>query len=255
MPNKILVIENTHVIPGEGYGKSVKGLGDLTTDVHYFLKKPKEFKLVLFVGGEDVDPSLYGESSPLDMCASNLKRDRSEKVIFKHALNNNISMIGICRGFQFLNVMAKGRLMHHINRHAGSVHSFDSYSLKKPIDVNSFHHQMVIPHKDSHVIGWPVDNISNVYYGKDDQSTEWNNPEVEAAIFPEVNACGVQYHPEWLAESSEAFSFFYNLAKNLINLSMNDFIDLYTINLYTKRYESGKQKPNVICARHSDITR
>lgn len=236
MFNKILVLDYTT----NGYGKAVEGLGFLTIDKNLFFKKPEEFVLVLFTGGPDVDPSLYGDTSPFSMCSSDLSRDKVEKTVFQHALINNIPMIGICRGFQFLNVMAKGRLMHHINSHAGTLHLFDGLSLEHPIRVNSFHHQMVIPPIDSHTIGWSPDKLSKIYYGRYDQAEEWNSFETEAVIFPKINACGVQYHPEWMQPTSKGFLFFYNMANKLIELSIDDFVKFYT-----KRSESAE---TAICA-------
>lgn len=245
MLNKILVVDS-HTW---NYGKAVEGLGYLTKDYNQFFETPTAFILILFTGGSDVDPSFYGDTSPLRMCSPYLTRDKFEKTIFCHALSNSIPMIGICRGFQFLNVMAKGRLLHHIDNHAGNIHLFESSILEKPISVNSFHHQMVVPPTNAHIIGQTVKQLSNIHYGKHDQSENWEGPEIEAAIFPEINACGVQYHPEWMQTTSEGFSFFYNLADKLINLPKNQFIEFYT-----KKDKSGKQKPTTICTRSSSIT-
>ena len=212
----------------EDYGKAVKGIGHLTSNCKLFFKFPQKFNLVLFTGGADVDPSFYNDDSPNKLCGSNLARDKFEKTIFKHAINNHIPMIGICRGFQFLNVMAKGRLMHHINGHGGTIHSFSGPSLKEPISVNSFHHQMVIPATNTHVIGHSVDPLPNICYGKYDELEEWHGPGIEAAIFPEINSCGVQYHPEWMLPTSEGFLFFYDMANKLIHWPMDKFIQFYT---------------------------
>lgn len=245
MHKKILVMDN---FP-DTYGRAVKGLGKLTSDYKLFIASPNKFALVLFTGGEDVDPSLYNDTSPYNLCTSNIARDRFEKVVFKQALDNNIRMIGICRGFQFLNVMAGGRLMHHIEGHAGSIHTFDSYNLKKEIKVNSFHHQMVIPNTDAHLIGWSTNNLSDSYYGKDDQKEKWDSPEVESCIFPNINACGVQYHPEWMHETSDGFMFFYNLANRFISWPMEKMIQVYT-----KGNRHDRQKSNVVHTRLSNFT-
>lgn len=249
MNSKILVLEARL---GD-YGKAVKELGRLTNNYQTFFKEPKKFGLVLFTGGADVDPSFYNDTSPLQMCSSNLKRDKFEKTIFQCATINNIPMVGICRGFQFLNVMAKGHLLHHINGHGGTIHSFDSPCLKNPIDVNSFHHQMVIPSTDSYIIGRTKKQLSNIYYGKRDQLEKWENPEVEAAIFPKINACGVQYHPEWMSTTSEGFLFFYEMSKRLVDWTMEQFIHFYTTENKEKN-SNGKNSANIIHTRHSSIT-
>ena len=52
--------------------------------------------IVLFTGGEDVDPSLYGcEKHPTTF--SNLNRDLAEKEIFQKVRPDQLCL-GICRG-------------------------------------------------------------------------------------------------------------------------------------------------------------
>lgn len=250
MNNKILVLES---ILGN-YSAAVEGLGVLTNNCADFFKVPTDFILVLFTGGADVDPSFYNDDSPLNMCRSILSRDNSEKTIFQHALTNNIPMMGICRGFQFLNVMAKGRMMHHINGHAGSVHLFDSPILEEPIRVNSFHHQMSILPEESHIIGWSTNKLSTVYCGKHDQSEKWDGPEVEAAVFPKIGACGVQYHPEWMSPTSEGALFFYKMADKFINSPIDEFVQIYTKNNIKGNKNKSETKSIAVCTRSNNTT-
>lgn len=245
MSRKILVVEDSV----GGYGSAVDGLGKQTNNFKHFFKSPKDFILVMFTGGEDVDPAMYDDTSPQGLCGSRPERDRFERTISKHALTHNIPMIGICRGFQFLNVMAGGRLMHHISGHGGTTHSFDSYGLKTDIMVNSYHHQMVIPNIDSHLIGWSVDKRSKEYYGKNDKLEEWGGPEVEAAIFPKIRACGVQYHPEWMPKKSDGAMFFFNMVNRLLEWPINKLVQFYT-----EEGKDVKRKSDDICSCFSCIT-
>lgn len=248
MTDDILVVDGS---PGL-CGTTVRHFGKVTSNFKRFFKSPKDFILVMFVGGEDVDPSLYNDSSPRHMCSSCLKRDLFEKTILDHAVKYNIPMVGICRGFQFLNVMAGGRLMHHISGHDGGIiHLLDSGCFKdKPIRVNSFHHQMAILNKNSHLIGWSMDKLSDKYYGKEDSVEEWNGPEVEAAIFPSINACGVQYHPEWSSEKS-GLMFFNNMVSRLLRYPMSKskrFIQFY------KGDKKGEHKLRTVRTRFNSTT-
>lgn len=53
-------------------------------------------QIVLFTGGEDVDPSMYGcKKHPSTW--SNIARDLKEKEVFEN-INPNQLMIGVCRG-------------------------------------------------------------------------------------------------------------------------------------------------------------
>ena len=59
--------------------------------------------LVCFTGGADVHPSFYGHSKhPTSRC--DVLRDNEEVEIWEEFVNN-ISMVGICRGGQLLNVL------------------------------------------------------------------------------------------------------------------------------------------------------
>lgn len=222
MPDRILILR------GWGYGHAVSGLGRLTANVRKFMKKPKAFKLVLFTGGEDVDPSFYGDTSPLGVCRYNTTRDRFEQIIFKQALKHGIKMAGICRGLQFLSVMDGGKLVHHLDNHAGVYHGMECLKDNITRKVNSLHHQMVIPSKDSIVVGWSKYKLSGRYFGDGDRKIKLKKPEVEATIMPNILACGVQWHPEMMAEYLEGYKFFREMVKDLLEMDMKDFVEEYT---------------------------
>lgn len=56
----------------------------------------EEADIVLFTGGEDVDPSLYG-CEKFRNTYSNIHRDQQERKVFKHIRKDQLA-IGICRG-------------------------------------------------------------------------------------------------------------------------------------------------------------
>lgn len=65
---------------------------------------------LLFTGGQDVSPELYGEEAlPVcgELCPS---RDRMEKPLLLGAIERDKAVLGICRGFQFLNAALGGKL-------------------------------------------------------------------------------------------------------------------------------------------------
>ena len=65
---------------------------------------------LLFTGGHDVSPSLYGEAPLGDLVLSERKRDSMEKVALDIALSQDKPILGICRGLQFINVYFGGTL-------------------------------------------------------------------------------------------------------------------------------------------------
>ena len=215
------------ILNGPSYGNALGSMGPKETDPEEFLKSPKEFRLVLFTGGSDVTPDLYGHSSPKNLCHCNPMRDALEKKVFEAAVENEIPMAGICRGFQFINVMAGGTLVHHLGGHESCDHYMECQHNGKIINVNSLHHQMVIPPKNAFITGWCPVRLSKIYYGDEDKPMDWAGPEVEAAIFPDIKAFGVQYHPEIMSSISEGYTLFFNMAYDIIYKNICEFVDIY----------------------------
>ena len=56
----------------------------------------KDANIIIFTGGEDVDPSLYKRNRSINTF-SNIKRDLAEKEVFQQIRPDQL-VIGICRG-------------------------------------------------------------------------------------------------------------------------------------------------------------
>jgi gamma-glutamyl-gamma-aminobutyrate hydrolase PuuD len=216
------------VLNGPRYSLALSGLGDIEYGTRGLFSRPQDYAMVLFTGGADVDPKFYNESSPQRRCMANTARDIQEEKVFKFCLEHDIKMTGICRGLQFLNVMAGGRLMHHIDNHEGGMHSMTT-STGKHLVVNSLHHQMVIPSDHSMVTGWSTHNYSGRYFGDYDIEITYRGLEVEAAIFPKIKAFGVQYHPEMLFETTSGYKYYHSMAEDALNLPWEKFVATYAI--------------------------
>jgi putative glutamine amidotransferase len=119
---------------------------------------------LLLTGGEDIDPSLYGEEPQWVLGNQDEEKDRLEYWLVEAALERNLPIFGICRGAQMLNVVAGGSLyqdvrlfseevIKHYQRASGwhPTHSIEIEPNSKlfeiigerSIRVNSFHHQAV----------------------------------------------------------------------------------------------------------------
>jgi len=221
MSNKILVLN------GRSYGNVAEGLGELVYRPYDFFSDPNSFKLILFTGGEDVSPELYGDTSPRYFCGNNKERDIEEKYVFDLAKACGIKMTGICRGVQFLNVMSGGRMMHDITNHGGRYHTMIT-SVGLSIRVNSYHHQMILPAEDAEVIGWSDERLSKHYIGNMDAPVVYKGKENEAAIFPKTKAFGVQYHPESMPEDSDGYDYYRKMIINALELPWEEFVTAYT---------------------------
>lgn len=102
-------------------------------------ERAAKYDLVVFTGGSDVTPWLYGERNT--MSHNNLNRDIREMLWYHRFINTN--KVGICRGGQFLFTMNGGVMDQHIEGH-GESHKL-SYQVWDPgyktNSVTSTHHQ------------------------------------------------------------------------------------------------------------------
>jgi gamma-glutamyl-gamma-aminobutyrate hydrolase PuuD len=106
--------------------------------------KVEDADIVLFTGGEDVDPSLY-DCEKHSTTHSNIRRDLREKAIFEKVRPDQ-ACIGICRGSQFLCVMNGGKLVQKVGGHAMfGTHEIRSFTRSANYDITSTHHQMQYP--------------------------------------------------------------------------------------------------------------
>jgi putative glutamine amidotransferase len=70
---------------------------------------------LLLVGGDDIEPAHYGaEPHPLTD-PPNRRRDASELALLRGAVERGMPVLGVCRGFQLLNVVYGGDLAQHLD--------------------------------------------------------------------------------------------------------------------------------------------
>lgn len=69
---------------------------------------------LLLCGGGDVDPACYGDAGTGKLRSVDRRRDRTEMILIRWALDDRLPVLGICRGIQALNVAAGGTLVQDI---------------------------------------------------------------------------------------------------------------------------------------------
>ena len=200
--------------------------------------------VVLFCGGSDVNPEMYGE--PVHKTTHfNTKRDHDEAAVFDMCIETMTPMIGICRGSQFLTVMSGGKLVQNVMNHC-KYHKMEYHNKKKlkeglqndaimrNVDVSSTHHQMMYPftlHESKYdMFGFSFE-LSSSYEGipREDEThkmflVEPDNfcVEPEMVYYKETKALAIQYHPEMMTKTSEGFEIFnqsvrYYITQELFN--------------------------------------
>jgi gamma-glutamyl-gamma-aminobutyrate hydrolase PuuD len=74
---------------------------------------------VIFSGGADVDPELYGAEPHPETDVPHSHRDAGELALLHAALERDMPTLAICRGFQLLNVARGGDLIQHLPEEVG----------------------------------------------------------------------------------------------------------------------------------------
>jgi putative glutamine amidotransferase len=114
---------------------------------------------VIFSGGGDLDPELYGAEPHEETDMPRAERDAAELRLLEAALDRDMPVLAICRGSQLLNVARGGDLEQHLpeavghEQHRHDPGSFSDHDVKVAADsrlggllgdrapVKSHHHQ------------------------------------------------------------------------------------------------------------------
>lgn len=173
--------------------------------------KVEDATVVLFTGGEDVTPELYGkEKHPTTYC--NISRDIIEKDIFDSMRPDQVAF-GICRGSQFLCVMNGGILVQDCDNHAMyGTHSIVDVATGEKYEITSTHHQMQypydLPEEEYDLLFKSTDNRCTHYSGDgidENKIRTKGEPEIVLYHRPGKPKClAVQGHPEMIPTFSIA---------------------------------------------------
>jgi gamma-glutamyl-gamma-aminobutyrate hydrolase PuuD len=182
----------------------VNFLQPLVDDVRYvtgqqeLVIEPNKNNIVLYGGGEDISPSLYGQTPSIytSASASLSKRDWFEQDIFNKSVGK-VKNLGICRGAQMLCVLSGGSLNQHVLGHTLD-HEATITKTGESFLINSSHHQMMIPNEQFEIIMY-----SAVSRGGYNIAVKKLAVGVRPAIEPEIcfvkdtKSLLIQGHPEW----------------------------------------------------------
>ena len=118
---------------------------------------------LLLSGGADLDPARYGQPSRASTSVE-ADRDDLEAEAWGAAQARGLPVLGVCRGFQAINVFSGGTLVQHVDGHAGPAYGagpakthplrvapgtrlarilFPTNAGGGVVRVNSYHHQAI----------------------------------------------------------------------------------------------------------------
>ena len=69
---------------------------------------------LVLVGGEDIGPANYDSEPHPSTDPANVRRDQSELALARGAIARDMPVLGVCRGFQLLNIVYGGDLEQHV---------------------------------------------------------------------------------------------------------------------------------------------
>lgn len=193
-----------------------------------------DLDVLVLCGGTDVHPYIYAHHKEYG-AAYDIERDIKEKHRIDVAVENDIPVIGICRGSQLLCVYHGGKLYQDVKGHGNNHTAYGiaptgGWRPSQPyqVTINSTHHQVAIPNDAKGVVllwakcgfdhsvydahGLPVEITDEVNaYG-----TEYQR-DAEVVWYPEHNHLGIQYHPEWMEVGSKGRNLAIHLIKQVAN--------------------------------------
>jgi putative glutamine amidotransferase len=152
---------------------------------------------IVFSGGADLDPSMYGADAHPETDVPQARRDAGELALLRSALERDMPVLAVCRGVQLLNVARGGDLVQHLPEQVGhSAHketpgTFSEHpvevkegsrlaSVMSSSEVTSHHHQG---------LGRVGDGLVETAWARDGTLEAVEDPSQRFAL-------GVQWHPE-----------------------------------------------------------
>ena len=134
-----------------------------STDKEVIISQAQLIDGLILSGGHDISPYNYGQEPSQKIAETFPERDTYEIILLEESKKRNIPILGICRGFQLINVAAGGTLYQDLSLIPGNIlkhnqvsnptlkthkveikeNSFISSIFGKETMVNSFHHQVI----------------------------------------------------------------------------------------------------------------
>ena len=154
----------------------------------------------LLTSGNNI--GLLPDEEDLDIDDASVPRDETERALIAFAVEQHLSVLGVCRGMQLLNVHFGGRLVRNLdevserrNSHVASNHEIEIVDAEwrrrlrtKAVTTNSFHRQGVTLATLSSQLRPFAVGAKGV---------------VEGLYHPDLPITGIQWHPERSGSASE----------------------------------------------------
>lgn len=159
----------------------------------------------LVIGGDDFDPTIYGETNEQNLSKEiDKEMDELDKIIIDYAVKSQKPLLGICRGHQAISAIHGKALYQDIETaklehpHEGIYHNVTKVTnygvatlLPDEFQVNTYHHQCTKELPDGFVVLFK------------------NHDVIEAIEHTTLPILGIQWHPERLSTNETKIIFDY----------------------------------------------
>lgn len=169
--------------------------------------------LVVFTGGADINPKMYGEEA---IRGTNFSQSRDAEDLEAWNAYPATPKVGICRGGQFLNVMSGGSMWQNVDNHTQDHLIHNLLNLpnipEKSLMVTSTHHQMMVPGPEGEVIAIATSHTDKMkgiatkyesYIGRVRPKFD-----TEVVWYPKTHSLAYQPHPEYNSHPENREYFF-----------------------------------------------
>lgn len=159
-------------------------------------------EMVLLPGGGDV-PDEYYDSNVEVISQDN--RNLMEKKLIDFAINNNIPLLGICRGMQMINGFLGGKLTRGLDQFhpVASNHNIQIKNCGDICEVNSFHRDVI--------------QLDSLAKGLEAIAFHENYEHIEAFVSNRHPILGLQWHPERMDKNTPCRRYSDKLISKLID--------------------------------------
>ena len=186
------------------------------------VNNPDEADILLFTGGEDVNPAIYGE--PVGKRTYfNEQRDKIEADYFNKYPNK--LKLGICRGSQLLCALSGGRLVQDQNN-PDFIHDIIT-SEGTVIPISSTHHQAQYPYdmdkRSYKLLAWTEGICHHHHDGNNKEISDKPFKEAEIIFYPHTKSLAIQGHPEMMWRTDkypETFEYLNKIFNKFVNQSL-----------------------------------
>ena len=198
---------------GENYVQALSQAGALPVLIPLGLPEDQLNEIVsrlegiLFSGGGDIDPVVFGMETTPEVNGIDPDRDRTEIHLVKTAVMEGLPFLGICRGLQVINVALGGTLFTHIENQLPQALKHDYYP---NWPRNHLPHAVNIESESqlAAILGTTLPEVNSLHHqGVRDLASGLRAtafaPDglIESFELPDhAFGLAVQWHPEWLLE-------------------------------------------------------